>query len=317
MAKNKHDLSFKSLMGNKEFFIAACKVYLPKDLVKRIDWDNVELYKMEGQQITESSEMSALGEARADIIYRFKIDETKSGLFIVAFEHQSTPDKIMPLRCASYNCRALLDYVDDYGLGEGLPVVINFVYYHGKISPYPYSMDLGDLFNDKAFALQHFLKPKLIDVGQLSNEEIAQHGEIAPAEFLFKQALNQSEFGQKQVKTFVHLVKISYNLGEQLPPVVIRMLKYGLEISDLDDKVFIEEVLKALPEYEDDIMTAADQLRQQGMQQGMQQGIQQGLQQAAMKMLKKGAGVDYVHDILGLPKSEVEVIMKDLKKHDN
>lgn len=308
MSHNLHDLNFKAMMAHRDFFIAACQIYLPKSLCRRIQWSSLELYKLSGEQTRAQSEMGDLTEARADVIYLFKLDDDQAGMFIVSFEHQSTPDRLMPLRCAAYNCNALLDYSKTQGVDSALPVIFNIVYYHGRKSPYPFSMDLWDLFANKQLARRYLFNPSLVDVGQLSDDDIRHHGLIAPAEYLFKRALGRG-IGRTHIKSFVQLVKMNYNLGEQLPPIVVEMLKYGLELSDIDDRIFIEEVVKALPEYEGELMTTADQLRQQGAQ----RAAAETARQMALKMLQEGADIDFAHKVSGLSKSELRKLAKEAK----
>jgi flagellar biosynthesis/type III secretory pathway protein FliH len=60
---------------------------------------------------------------------------------------------------------------------------------------------------------------------------------------------------------------------------------------DRDDKndleKLMEAIIKAAPDKQELIMTAAQQLREQGMQQGIQQGIQQGSVPRARKDYRK------------------------------
>lgn len=46
-----------------------------------------------------------------------------------------------------------------------------------------------------------------------------------------------------------------------------------------DFKKFYSNLAEALPNYREDIMTLAHQLKQEGLQQGLQRGLQRGLQQ--------------------------------------
>lgn len=103
-----------------------------------------------------------------------------------------------------------------------------------------------------------------------------------------------------------------YNLGEQLPPIVIVMLKYGMELSELNDKVFIDEVIKSLPDYAGELMTTADQLRQQGMQ----QGAAETARQMVRKMFREGADISFVKKVSGLSKAELNQLAKEAKNDD-
>ena len=212
----------------------------------------------------------------------------------------------MPLRFATYNCNTLTMIAKTRKLAGDLPVVIGLLYYQGKLTPYPYSMDLLDLFADKRLAAKHLFKPKLIDVGQLSDEEIAKHGQFAPAEFLFKRAVGRN-LGRRGLRGFFEQVKISYNIADGLPPEVLTMIRYALEISDLDRSLLAKEVIRAFPENVDEIMTTADQLREEGEL--------RKARDIALRSLKAGSDLQFVKKITQLPMSEIRVLLKEINKN--
>ena len=68
-----------------------------------------------------------------------------------------------------------------------LPIILPLCLYHSTASPYPYSNDLYDCFDEPEFARQVAFKPfKLIDLTILPDEEIAERGLAALLEMLFK-----------------------------------------------------------------------------------------------------------------------------------
>lgn len=308
-----HDLNFKEIMSHRDVFVDACRAYLPKGLVKRVDWDSVQLVRLEGAGVGQSSSDGPLKQGYADVVYEFLYDQAKPGLFITHFEHQTKPDKLMPLRFATYNCHTLMTLAKTRKLTGDLPVVIGLLYYQGKITPYPYSLDLLDLFTDKPLAAKHLFKPQLIDVGQLSDEEIAKHGQFAPAEALFKE-LVRGGINKRAIRGFVEQAKVSYNMKNGLPRVFFSLVRYALEASDLDQATIINEVIKAFPEQASDIMTAAEQLRQMGREEGREEGREAGVRDVAIRLLEANTDVQLVKKVTQLPMSEIKILVGDLNK---
>jgi recombination-promoting nuclease RpnE len=123
----------------------------------------------------------------------------------------------------------------------------------------------------------------LVDLGQLSEAELKQHGTIDLLELLLRQS---------QERTCLEWLKAN-------PTAVVGMVDDLVEIYGTSSIIFIleverkhspEEVIEAIvnivPHKKEAIMTAAQQLHQQGMQQGMQQGRQEGMQAEKLHIAK-------------------------------
>ena len=80
----------------------------------------------------------------------------------------------------------------------------------------------------------------------------------------------------------------------------------------------IKAIIGAAPDKSNIIMTAAQQLRQEGIQQGMEQGIQQGIQQEKLEIAKNmlfqlHLGMDIVQKATSLSREELEEIQAEEK----
>ena len=191
-----------------------------------------------------------------------------------------------------------------------LPVVVNLVLYSGKKSPYPYSVDIYDCFEDPVLARAMMFKPlDLIDLGQLREEELLQHSTADLLELLLKQS---------HKRTFLSWMKAH-------PELMIKLLEryYGISgivyILGVEHKHSAEELIEALakiqPNKKEDIMTAAQQLMQQGRQEGMQQGEQNKALAIARNMLfQLHLGLDVIAKTTGLSKEELEQLQKERNK---
>ena len=77
-----------------------------------------------------------------------------------------------------------------------------------------------------------------------------------------------------------------------------------------DFKRFYSALAEALPNYREDIMTLAQQLKQEGLQQGLQQGRHEEALTIARNMLADGMSPKAVQRLTGLPENEVIDLVK-------
>ena len=69
----------------------------------------------------------------SDVLYSAQFHDQKNQAFLyVTVEHQSTPDKLMPLRMIKYTCRILDQYAKEDQPKTPLPVVIPLIFYNGN-----------------------------------------------------------------------------------------------------------------------------------------------------------------------------------------
>ena len=143
--------------------------HLLPELVKRIDIDSV--------QLTNKSFISEeMKELHSDVIYKCNIDN-KQGYIYYEIEHQSTPDKWLPLRIAAYNIQLMQQHINEGH--KTLPIIINEVIYAGTESPYPYTVDIFELFEDPKLAREMMYKPPIMtDLTTKPQEEILKEGTL-------------------------------------------------------------------------------------------------------------------------------------------
>ena len=98
--KDVHDITFKSLMESKPFFIAFFKQYLPSEVFNNIDWDSTRIFKISGEHIREVFPFDNAAQVRvtkdlADLAYLVdmkKEGETRKAMITLHVEHQVNPD---------------------------------------------------------------------------------------------------------------------------------------------------------------------------------------------------------------------------------
>ena len=95
---------------------------------------------------------------------------------------------------------------------------------------------------------------------------------------------------------------------------MIALVNYMLQAGEAQDaRTLLYEMAQRAPQYGDELMTLAEQLKQEGRVEGIQQGVQQGLQTGkreaarhiAQALLKKGMSVEDIIEITGLSADEL------------
>ena len=293
--KDLHDITFKSLMSHRTFFKSFFREYLPANVFNDIDWETSQVFNISGEHIREvfpfeTQERLRITKDIADLAYiiKKKGDETEEALITLHVEHQSKPDKLLPLRMGLYIIGMLYEYAK-INKTDKLPHVHSIIYYQGKQSPYPYSKDVWSMF-PKDYPAASLLSPIFIDLGQLSDETLLTHRGTGAAEIAFK------HIHEKNLLPYTDILATSMrNLDDNTTRIV---LQYVLQASsDLDNtggksQQFIEQLTAKMPEQEETIMSIIDQLSQKK--------IQDERLSIARKMQKEGISLSTIKACTGV-----------------
>lgn len=257
----------------------------------------------------------------SDIVFKVDLKDNADGCAYVytLIEHQSTPLKLMPFRILRYQIAIIQKHMDEYP-EDKLPLVVPIVFYNGSMSPYTYSSELADLFADKelfnSIGLGNF---KLTDLTITHDDVILQHKKISLLELLLKHIHDRdlNETIESIVKGF-QLAEL-YMVNPSLIQAAISYLLNGRERDELNP--LIEQLKQNLPKYGDEIMTYAEELRQEGEQRGMQLGEQKGRQEGkqeaqqeiAKQLLKSGVDSKIIATSTHLPIDKIAELKASLK----
>ena len=89
---------------------------------------------------------------------------------------------------------------------------------------------------------------------------------------------------------------------------------YALKTWESPAKTMLEKYKKYLTEDKGFVMTAAEQLKQQGIQIGFDQGIEKGIEKTAINLSRMGLDDDKIIEATGLEKSVIEELKKVASK---
>lgn len=285
-----HDALFKKFLNHLPIARQFLEIHLPSSVQQHCDLDTLQL-------IPTTFIEKDLRALYSDVLLSMKTDGG-DGYVYALIEHQSTPHKHMTLRMMRYAIAAMQRHLDE-GHDE-LPLVIPILFYQGKTSPYPYSMNWLASFGNPQLAEQIFCQPfPLVDITVIPDEEIMLHRGVARLEMAHKMVRMRDML--EKIDAMATLLALDYN-DDLSNDVIFYLLCYGE--TDHRDK-FVEIIMQAKPQLKEQIMTIEQQWRMEGRQEGRQEGKLEERQELAQRMLLEQLDFNTIIKITGL--SEVEL----------
>ncbi|EPY0574407.1 Rpn family recombination-promoting nuclease/putative transposase [Citrobacter freundii] len=273
-----HDAVFKQFLYHPDTARDFLDIYLPSTLRELCD---LQTLKLESGSFIEDS----LRASYSDVLWSLKTNEGDGYIYVV-IEHQSSPDAHMAFRLMRYAMAAMQRHLDDGH--KTLPLVIPMLFYHGALSPYPFSLCWLDEFDDPIVARQLYSATfPLVDITVIPDDEIMQHRRIALLELMQKHIRKRDLMGL--VEQLVSLLAMGYANDSQLKTLFNYMMQFG-NTPHVDK--FIREVAQRVPQQKESLMTIAEVLQQEAKQ-------QEALRIAQM-MLANGISHEIILKITGL-----------------
>ncbi|MCZ4061624.1 Rpn family recombination-promoting nuclease/putative transposase [Pantoea sp. LMR881] len=259
---------FKTFLSHPDTARDFISLHLPPALLKICDLTTL---KLESGSFVEDD----LRPYYSDVLYSLKTGRG-DGYVHVLIEHQSSPDRLMAFRLMRYAVAAMQRHLD--AGHKTLPLVIPILFYQGKRSPYPHTMNWLQLFSEpeRAEELYSGYFP-LVDVTVIPDEEIMNHRSMAALTLL------QKHIRQRDLNEFldqlVTLMLTEFMTGQQVLALVNYMIQAG---ETPDAEAIIRELAQRVPQHEDKLMTIAQQLEQKGLEKGLEKGRQEGRQEGML-----------------------------------
>lgn len=263
MLGSPHDRLFKHTFGHPENAASVLRTVLPQALLERLDLSTLEL-------APGSFVDAALSERHADLLYRVQLGGHPARVYLL-FDHQSGVDRQMPLRLLRYMTR-IWTAEADAGLDK-LPPIIPCLLYHGD-GPWSGPRSLRDQLDigphlpvEATDGLVPNFRFVLVDLSGHTDAEL-QTGALtamaAMALLLFKHARHAHDLLDRIVRWSQVLRQVA------AAPNGLRAIeafaRYILQVSEGVTAPDLGRVLLAElgRDAEEAVMTAADQLIQQG-----------------------------------------------------
>jgi predicted transposase YdaD len=136
--RSHHDALVRAIFGTPAHIAEELRAVLPPALAAHLDLSSL-------RPLPAHFADAHLQGAESDLLFSARL-AGRPALVYVLVEHQSAPDRFMPLRLLRYVGRILDKYRHDHPGARRLPAVIPIVLCHGP-RPWPYPADLGALYD--------------------------------------------------------------------------------------------------------------------------------------------------------------------------
>ncbi|EBC3893812.1 Rpn family recombination-promoting nuclease/putative transposase [Salmonella enterica subsp. enterica] len=308
-----HDSFFKIVMSQPEAARDFLNIHLPPALLAVCDLDTLQL---ESASFVDAD----LRPYISDILW--SVETTRGTGYVYALiEHQSRPEKYITFRMLKYSLAAMQRHLDVH---KKLPLVIPVLFYAGKRTPYPFSMNWLEAFDDPEMATALYCQDfPLVDITRVPDNEILQHRRVALMEFLLKNVIRRDLM--ELTDTLTELLVRQLESGYTTEQTLLAAINYAVRDGDTDDyHRFINTLAQRLPQQKDNIMTVAQRLREEGLEKGLEKGIiigeQRGIEkgrqegklegrlEVARQMLANGMDRNVVMQIAGLSEDDMKNI---------
>ncbi|MFT5162000.1 MAG: putative transposase/invertase (TIGR01784 family) [Alteromonadaceae bacterium] len=321
---NPHDKFFRSSMQHAAIAQAFFRHYLPTSLRDGLDFDSI---KLENSTFISDD----LQETISDLVFncRYSGDETnREAKVVLLVEHQSTPDQFMAFRVFHYLFNMLYSLLKQRTKAQTkdkLPAAYALVFYHGKPSPYPYSMDLADCFDDPLNIMHNMFKEPvhLIDVNQFEDDQLKQQQLLG----IMSGALKYSR--ARDIGPHMIWLLQGDNSIDLSDPLTLKFVKtffnYMVGVGNIADiELFIKNAQQLPEPVRGEVMTAAEKLRamgaeegrQAGHQEGRQKGLEEGKQEIAINLLKEKVDPLFIARITGFELTVILALKEQLDEND-
>ncbi|MBS5158942.1 MAG: Rpn family recombination-promoting nuclease/putative transposase [Klebsiella variicola] len=298
VSQTPHDAVFRQMLMHQAVAKDFLQLYLPAPFLGICELDSLQL--VSGSFVEED-----LRASYSDILYSLRTRHGP-GYVYALIEHQSTPDKLMAFRLLRYELAAMQRHLD--AGHDTLPLVVPILFYHGKVSPWPWARNWQQLFADPALAKTLYSNDfPLVDLTVMPDNQIARHRRMAMLELLQKH-IRHRDLAELQVP-LIALMTQGYLTEAQLNTLLRYMLQAG---TTEHPGALIRTLAAQSPRHKELMMTIAEWLEEKGRKQGQQEGEQEGREAAtrsiAARMLARDLERQTVQELTGLSDEELAAL---------
>ena len=157
----------------KDFF----SLHLPEEIKAKIDLDSL--------QSQERVYTDAFGKGEVDTLYSANIAGKESYILLLC-EHQSTSQRLMPLRLVEYILRIFRHHLAKCGAKALLPTVYPLIFYTGT-KKYRHSTDFWQLCEAPELMQKIMMAPfRLVELMQVPDEDLQAHPKSGLTAYVMK-----------------------------------------------------------------------------------------------------------------------------------
>ncbi|MHC0448648.1 MAG: Rpn family recombination-promoting nuclease/putative transposase [Candidatus Lariskella arthropodorum] len=277
VSHNPHDRFFKEAMSHKRTAKEFFETYIPKNTLDRIDLESIKHEK-------ESFIDKDLGDGVVDALFSVALKNGEPGYLYILVEQQTGQERFMALRLWKYILRIIERHIKHRPKDKMLPYVLPIVLYTGTCA-YRVANNFFDLFHSPEFARELLTGEfKVVELNKISDDDLKKRLYSGVMQLMLK------NIRLPDILPFLEGISgLIQMLGDESFVYIKDVIWYTLERGEsTKSKEVIELFSKLFEERKEEVMTIADQLREQGKMQGIEIGIQRGLEKGIEKGMEKG-----------------------------
>ncbi|NKY55960.1 Rpn family recombination-promoting nuclease/putative transposase [Nocardia flavorosea] len=275
-----HDGLFKAICSRKAEIAGILRANLPGTLAARLDFDCLEL---QPAGFVEQN----LRAFYSDLLFRTRLSGHDAYVYVLV-EHQSCPDRFMPMRMLRYILMTWTQHLDAHPNSKAIPAVIPLVVHSGpRGERWNYPTELGELIDlddaGRAELAEYLpsLKILLDDLSQVDIDAIQARDLTPPARLV----LILHKITAKNTNLGHVLQRFIADLNDLTTDDLWRVFEYIFLEGDtgLED---LQALLNQLgPRAKEVAVTTAERLRAEGRVQGRAEGRVEGEARALLTLL--------------------------------
>jgi len=294
-APTPHDASFRQFLTQPDVARDFMEIHLPVEFRTLCCLNTL---KLESGSFVEDD----LRQYFSDVLYSMQTATGDGGYIYVLIEHQSTPDKHMAFRLMRYAVAAMQRHLEVGN--KKLPLVVPLLFYTGKRTPYPYSTNWLQEFDNPSLAGKLYGSDfPLIDITVIPDEAIVAHRRMAALTLL------QKHIRHRDLADLTGILAPLLLSGYLSSAQILSLFNYIIKAGDTTDaEAFLRGLAQQLPKYKETLMTIAQKLEQKGIQMGFEKGEREARLKIARNMLDNGLDAGTVMKMTGLTQTELAQI---------
>lgn len=273
MSTGPHDSVFRAIFEQLEHARGALRSMVPGWVAEALDWSS--LARESGSFIDPD-----LVGRQSDLLFQLGWRDGGAALVYMLFEHQSTSDRFMAFRLLRYMIRIWERWMRDFPTAKRLPVIVPVVLYHGEeawSAPLTLEALLDVPATEQAWVHAWPLQFRYVldDLSEITDQQLRKRAMTALGRF----ALGCL----KHARTDADLIEILEGWADviceafatpQAVEALRLVMRYILRVNDHVKRETLGPFMGRVagPEAEDIVMTAGDELIQEGIEKGIEKG---------------------------------------------
>ncbi len=273
MTEQVHDALFKHIFSQPEHAISVLREILPAKLSARIDWKTL---RQEPGSVVDQT----LSGRHTDILFSVSLSGRRAFIYVL-FEHQSDSEVLMTYRLLAYMVRIWGKYRSDNPNAKKLPAILPVVLHHSeqgwtRATSFEEELDLDEeTLNLVAEHIPRF-RFLLEDISHQEDDALRERAMTA----LARLGLFCLKNGRRPDHLLAELVRWTAVVREVIRApngmaALAAVLRY---IYETNERITVDEIKVLVAgivgkEAENEVMTLAERLRQEGETRGLSKGL--------------------------------------------